>query len=53
MFLSKNYSSPCVFNLNGSQVHAFFPNFSRACMFCNDDNSKLVPESMQTGVFLS
>ena len=35
------------FYLKISQVHMFCSNFSRVCMFCDDNRSKSVPESMQ------
>ena len=34
-------------------MHMFWSNFSRVCMFCNDNNSKLVPESTQLQGFPS
>ena len=37
------------FYLKMSLSHIFFSNFSRVCIFCNADNSKLVPESTQSG----
>ena len=39
----------CLYKKN-SQVHMFFSNFSQVHIFCNDDNSKLVPESTCSGV---
>ena len=41
------------FYIKNSQFHVFFSNFSRVCMFCDDDCSKLVPESTESGGFLS
>ena len=32
------------------RVHVFFWNFSRVRIFCDDDHSKLIPESTQPGL---
>ena len=49
---TKNLIDFTCFHLKISQVNVFW-NFSRVCMFYDDNNSKLAPESMQTGVFPS
>ena len=41
------------FHLNISRVHVFCSNFSRIRKFCDDDHSKLVPESTWPGGFPS
>ena len=41
------------FSLKIIQVHMFCSNFSRFHMFCDDDRSKIVPDSTRSGVFPS
>ena len=42
-----------LFDLKIIWVHVFFLNFSQVCIFCGDNNSKLLPESTQPGSFPS
>ena len=46
------FDSTC-FNLKVSQVHVFCSKFSPVHKFCDDNRSKLVPESTQPGGFQS
>ena len=41
------------FYLQFNRFHVFSLNVSQVRMVCNDDSSKLVPESMQPGFFPS
>ena len=50
---TENLIESTCFDLKNSQVYVFCSNFSQVRMFCDDDHSKLVPESTQPGGFPS
>ena len=47
---TENLIESTYFYLKSSQVHVFCSNFSRVRILCDDDRSKLVPESTHSGV---
>ena len=47
----ENLIKSMCFHLRISRVHVFCLDFSRVCMFCDGNNSKLVIESTQPGGF--